>query len=300
VTDLVYIASTSYSGSTLLTYLLNAHPAIGTMGELKWADIDLATYRCSCGQRLIDCPFWRRVESLVRQRDLPFDLARPYTDFRMRGQPFADRIIRARNRGRLFESMRDAAIAVIPACRLHWPTVEAVNRAMIEVILHLQGARVFVDASKDPVRLKYLIKTGDYNVRVIHLIRDGRGVTHSAIKNRGVGAEEAALDWLRTHQQIERFRDMLGHVRCMIVRYEDLCRDVQNTTRSIYQFAGVDASFWTDNFRSVPHHILGNTMRLRNNAQVRLDETWRTLLSHSDLATFEAVAGPQNRAFGYD
>ena len=35
MTDLVYILSPSYSGSTLLTFLLNTHPEIATIGELK-------------------------------------------------------------------------------------------------------------------------------------------------------------------------------------------------------------------------------------------------------------------------
>ena len=65
--DLVYIASPSYSGSTLLTFLLNAHRDVATMGELKWGPIDLETYCCSCGELLTACPFWqdvaRRVEA---------------------------------------------------------------------------------------------------------------------------------------------------------------------------------------------------------------------------------------------
>ena len=171
--DLVYIASASYSGSTLLTFLLNAHPQIATIGELKWGTIDLETYQCSCGRLLRGCAFWQQVQSSVQSQRLPFDLNRPDTDFRARHRPLTDRLVRARNGGKVFEAVRDTAIAAMPAWRRHRPTVAAVNRAVIEAVLELQSANTFVDASKDPVRLKYLHETDHYNIRAIQLVRDG-------------------------------------------------------------------------------------------------------------------------------
>src|SRR5687767_15395896 len=108
--DLLYIASPSFSGSTLLTFLLNAHADIATIGELKWGDIDLQTYHCSCGSLLRECRFWQAVESQMKEPGLPFDLKRPATDFRCRERELVDHIVRARVRGPLFESLRDAAV----------------------------------------------------------------------------------------------------------------------------------------------------------------------------------------------
>lgn len=296
---LVYIASPSYSGSTLLTFLLGAHPDIGTVGELKWGEIDLETYRCSCGELLRECPFWTTVAERMAARGLPFDLRRPATDFRCRGNRVADRLVRARVRHGLFEAARDALIGVWPTWRRTRPTVAAVNRALIEITLDLQQARVFVDSSKDPVRLKYLAATGDYDLRVIHLLRDGRAVTNSSIKNKTEPADLAAREWARTHRQIERLGRYLGPGRLRRVRYEDLCAEPRTVLDDVFRFLGLGPFDAVAALDTAPHHILGNRMRLGNRSAVRLNEEWRTALSEADWATFDRLAGTANRLYGY-
>ena len=53
----LYVASPSYSGSTLLTMLLAEHPEVATIGEMKGGQEDLSSYRCSCGALFAACPF---------------------------------------------------------------------------------------------------------------------------------------------------------------------------------------------------------------------------------------------------
>lgn len=296
---LIYIASPSYSGSTLLTFLLGAHSDIATIGELKWGRIDLETYACSCGALLKECPFWREVVQRMAARGLPFDLNRPPTAFRCWNAPLADRIARARVRGPLFEAMRGVAVAASPAARRAWSQAAAVNRGFMEIVLELQGARYFLDASKDPVRLKHLLDTGDYDPWVIHLVRDGRGVTYSTIKNKKFTAETSALDWVKTHEQLERLGKRLGPERMLRLHYEELCHDPPGALRRIFEFVGLAPRDVSGGHRDVEHHILGNKMRLQANNAIRLDETWRTALTPEDLATFERVAGEWNRRYGY-
>ena len=53
MTDLIYIMSPSFSGSTLLTFLMGAHPSVATVGELKATSLgDIDEYDCSCGSRI--------------------------------------------------------------------------------------------------------------------------------------------------------------------------------------------------------------------------------------------------------
>lgn len=297
--NLLYIASPSYSGSTLLTFLLNAHPAIGTIGELKWGEIDLANYQCSCGALLRECSFWKAVARKMRARDLPFDLQRPSTEFRVRDNHLADRIARARIRGKPFETLRAGALAALPACRRAWPRIAAVNRGLIDIILELQNATVFVDASKDPVRLRHLLDTGDYHLSVIQLVRDGRGVINSGMRHAETTAAFETAEWHRTHREIDRLAERIGRDNSHRLRYEDLCAAPAESMERIYRFAGLPPVNWTANYRSTAHHILGNSMRLRDTTALRLDEKWRTMLSQADLATFERNAGQLNRSYGY-
>ncbi len=296
---LAYIASPSYSGSTLLTRLLNAHPRIATIGELKWGDIDLESYACSCGALLRECGFWNEVSRRVQSRGLPFDLNRPPTDFRCRASPIADRVLRARVRGGAFESLRSGLASLLPARRKEWPTVRAVNRAIVEAVLELKRADVFLDASKDPVRLKHLLDSGDYDVWLIQLIRDGRGVVNSAIKNQSEPAELAAREWRRTHEQIQRLASRIGQTRVLRLRYEDLCEDPATALAQTYGFLGLPPCDAVSTNGSVPHHILGNRMRLVPNIEIRPDEKWRRELPPAACDRFERIAGRLNRHFGY-
>ncbi len=298
--DLIYIASPSFSGSTMLTFLLGAHRSIATIGELKWGRIDLQTYPCSCGALLKECRFWQTVQTRMHDRGLPFNLLRPPTDFRFRANPIADRAARARIRGPVFESVRSAVVAVLPSCRDTRGQIEEVNRAMMEIIVDLKGATMFLDASKDPVRLKHLMAAGCYRVRLVHLIRDGRAVTYSAMKNQGQSAEAAALEWRRTHRQIERLACELEANQKLVVRYEDLCVELEPSRRRLFQFLDLDVGDVPADFRAAEHHILGNRMRLQPTTEIRLDEKWRTQLCPADVATFDRVSGAMNHKYGYE
>src|SRR5690606_39102099 len=163
-----------------------------------------------------------------------------------------------------------------------------VNREAIRTILQLQRGRLFLDASKDPVRLLWLLRTGDFNVRVLHLTRDCRGVVNSMMKKKGLDAETAALDWTRTHAQIERLIGRLHDGTYRRIRYEDLCRDPAVECESIFAFLGLDPAKAAHRADPAPHHILGNAMRLQAQDTIELDEKWRHELGAAALTTIES------------
>ena len=69
----IFIASLSHSGSTLLDLMLNAHPELVSVGELK----QLSRYarfnkpkqaRCTCGKLSVwDCDFWKSVNDVTNR-----------------------------------------------------------------------------------------------------------------------------------------------------------------------------------------------------------------------------------------
>ena len=69
----VFIASLSHSGSTLLDLMLNAHPDVASVGELKqlgrFARLEKPNrrLRCTCGaDSLLTCEFWTKVSALTK------------------------------------------------------------------------------------------------------------------------------------------------------------------------------------------------------------------------------------------
>src|SRR5687768_14901048 len=101
MTRLLYITSSSFSGSTLLTFLLAAHPRIATVGELKATSRgDVDKYRCSCGAFIRSCPYWRSLGEELGRRGVPFDVEDFGTHFRFKeAGTLADRILAAEVRG---------------------------------------------------------------------------------------------------------------------------------------------------------------------------------------------------------
>jgi len=300
MTDLAYIMSPSYCGSTLLTFLLGTHPDVATVGELKATSMgDIEQYDCSCGRRIRQCPFWRQVQDELARRGIPFDLADFGTDFRLPDAAIANRLIRTALRGRAFEAARDLAIALIPPCRTAVKRIVEKNKALIDVIKPLQNAAVFLDGSKDPVRLKYLLDSRLWNIKVINLIRDGRGAAASFMKHYNIPMKQAAREWRHAQRQCDRMAERLPNNACMTVHYERLCLEPQELLAAICDFLGLDSRQIRCDFRSVEQHVIGNYMRLSSADQIVLDEKWKTRLTADDLADFDRIAGELNRRYGY-
>jgi len=299
--NLVYIASPSYSGSTLLTLLLGAHPEIATVGELKataMGDVDL--YRCSCGSLIQHCQFWSKVGESLKRRNVQFDVANFGTHFRLgRASKLGDRLLRARVRGPLLEWLRSATMRLHPSASDHARRVLDRNRMLIDVFCELRGTRTFLDGSKDPVRLWHLLRSQAWRVKVIHLIRDGRGTANSYMKHYQANMTVAALEWKETHQECERIKRTLGSGGSFTMRYEDLCSDPRATLEALLAFIEVDSSRMTLDLRTQDLHVLGNAMRLRSTDEIRTDERWRVDLSGEQLALFDRLAGNWNTRYGY-
>jgi len=296
---LIYILAPSYTGSTLLTFLMAKHPAIATIGELKaTARGDLDSYSCSCGSLQRECSFWKRVTEEMREYNASFTLEDFGTHFCV-NSPLTDRLLRASVRNRAFELARTSMLHLLPGSRNRLQGILQRNQQIIEVICNLQHAEVFLDGSKDPIRLKLLKASGYWEVRTIYLIRDGRGATNSYMRHYDVSMEIAATEWYRTHQECDRLVRGLGTNACVTIHYEDLCRRPEDTLAKIYRFLGLSVEADDSGFRAFDHHILGNEMRLRSIDEVRLDEKWKTVLTECDLQVFEDIAGSMNRHYGY-
>jgi len=320
----VYILAASHSGSTLLALLLNAHPEVISVGEIVSGSRRVVDgYRCSCRQLIAECPFWRAVAEAVRREHPEFDLA----DFGIRWEPespaWLRRTLRLEHRGRLAEAARDAALGLSSQWRRHFARTSACCVALARTLLAQGRARVVVDSSKLAHRLKLVRRIHDLDVKVIHLVRDGRAValtymdqqtyadaSDPALRRGGRGAApapaggempmaKAADEWRRCLRSAEHALAGVPAASWIRVTYEDLCARPEAVRERLFDFIGVDAARAATDFRAAEHHVVGNGMRLDTVSQIRLDERWKSVLSAQDLQVFDAVAGPLNRRLGY-
>ena len=302
----VYIAGSGRSGSTLLERALGEIPGFVNVGEL----IDLyrrtAAHdeRCGCGQAFAQCPFWSRVGDrafggwpeqkiseiarlqgkVARQRRVPRLLAMRLAGARFRADVAAY--------GASYAGLYDAVVA------------EA-------------GAACVVDASKWPVQALALAR-GGLDVRVIHLVRDVRGVAYSlgkpdvsrphAVTEADVmshlGAAEAAARWVAVQSQAGLLR------RCGLpvtrMRYEEFVRHPRQAVEAA--LAGIGLPVPAAHLAHLgdgrvvlgtSHGLSGNPSRFRDGEiTLRADETWRAGLSRRDRLIVTAIGLPLMLRYG--
>lgn len=295
-----YILAPSYSGSTLLTLLLARHPGLATVGELKATSMgNIDEYMCSCGSRIRNCEFWAKLGDHLAQQGISFDLGDFETTYRAPQRPIVDRWLRARYQGELSEAVRMLALSLTPSGRRTLTRVTRRNVAIASAVCEIEGAEVFLDGSKEPVRLRHLLRAGLPDPRVIHIVRDGRAVTSSALGHEYEQLDVAARDWRETHAEALRLRRRLPAGAFVTVKYEEFCADPDRVVRRLVAFLGLDPAGLRPPGLAPKRHILGNSMRLRRLDSIRPDEKWRAKMSAEQVARFERIGGEMNRRFGY-
>jgi Sulfotransferase family len=227
-----------------------------------------------------------------------FDLSNFGTHFGT-DSALCDHLLRAGVRSRPFESARMLMLRLLPPFRDRLYGILEQNRRIIELICSLQEGDVFLDGSKDPIRLKLLALANYWSVKVIYLIRDGRGATNSYMGHTGVSMDAAAREWRRTHAECDRVLRNFCEDAKLTIHYEDLCMKPRETLARVYRFLGLEADGEAVRCDLRQRHIMGNSMRLKSADQIKLDERWKNALTQRDLETFDRIAGKVNRLYGY-
>ncbi len=295
----LYVAGSGRSGSTLVERALGAVPGFCNVGEIldlfRGAITD--DERCGCGRPFSACPFWSAVSGasstlsdpariermsllqagLVRQRHLP----------RM--------VVPALSKGSFGRELREYADGYAD---------------IFSAVADVSGAHHVVDASKWPVQALALSASG-YDVRVVQVVRDPRGVAYSqsrtdvARPHGAAGATmasrpalSAAARWTVSQTQVDLLR--LRGLPTALLRYEEFVRDPAVIVRRALGdigvgLAGDDLGHLRPGNADLPpsHGISGNPSRFRLGPTVlRVDEAWRTGLPPRQQKAVLALAAP--------
>jgi hypothetical protein len=298
-----YIGGTSFSGSTLLSFLLNAQPGVTSTGEVAWSvpRKNPGNYPCSCGATLDTCQFWSDVTRLMQRKQLLFDADHWNTAFDVTANRWVRKIAVRSLGSNSVEEVRDYLVRKIPVWGTHLAEIGRRNRALFDSIVDITGAAAFVDASKDPVRVRLLREYCAIEPYVIHLVRDSPAFVNSAIKkDNSVRSFGVAIGWWNaTARRMERLRRTTSPERWLLVRYEDLCTNPKAEIKRVLDFLGVAAVAPVLEFRSTSHHIIGNRMRLGDSSQIRLDSSWQTELSKIQLDQIVRSTMKYRQVLGY-
>ncbi|QUM89579.1 sulfotransferase [Moritella sp. 36] len=319
--QLIYLAAASHSGTTMTAMLLGAHPDLCSVGELKAVHLgDKESYLCSCKTFVDECDFWQGVSENMANRGQEFCVSDAGTDIRTGATPYMLRLLKPLVRSPAMERIRDGLLLLSPIWRQQLPKLQQRNADYISAIAEQARAQIVVDSSKIGIRLKYLLKNKDLDIKVIWIVRDGRGVS-LAYKNpskyadakdpqfRGGGSgktqesrrgvDVGAHEWVRCNQETQAVLATMDKRKWIKVHYEDICNNTEETLDQLFEFIGVESKKKRLDFKTVEHHVIGNGMRLDDSEEIKLDDRWKGQLSEGDLIKFYQVAGEYNDSLGY-
>ena len=295
----LYLGGLGRSGTTLVERLLGELPSVCALGEIVhlWQRDILDDERCGCGARFSACTFWKRVGERAFGGWSTVDVARVH-------------------------ALRDAVERTRHIPRLAKPSPEVLEYAsfytrVYRAAAEVSGAAVVVDSSKHSALAHVLRWAGDIDLRVVHVVRDARGVAYSWTKTvsrpETDGTDEmtryspsrSALLW-NAHNAAFGLLARRG-VPVHRVRYEQFLADPRAALTDLAAYAGVpvsgaDLKFVGDGHADfgVGHSAAGNPMRFTvGRLALRRDDAWTVALPPRQRRLVGAVCAPMLRAYGY-
>lgn len=304
--EVLYIGGSGRSGSTLLDRLIGQVDGFCAVGELVhlWERGVVRNELCGCGSVFAECGFWQRIGSLAFGG---WDALDPREVLSLE---------RAVNRHRFIPLMLAGAATGSYGRKL--TAYRQILGRLYSAIQRTTATQVIVDSSKSAPYAFILAKTPDVDLRLVHLVRDSRGVAHSWTK-RVVRPEitqtktympryhpaRAAVEWTVDNVLFDR----LGArgIPYYFVRYERLVRQPREIVRGILEFADARVPSADLDFIGADHALLGathsvagNPMRFRSGpVPLRADEQWRERMRPSDRIVVSALTWPFLSRFGY-
>ena len=292
-----YIVSSSFSGSTLLSLILNAHPAIGTISEFNAMD-DIARnpdFRCSSGVRIRECSFFLSLRDAMRAKGFQFEIDDMDMMLHLSNHESVNTFLAGRMT-RLGSSpadvWRDRIVDLMPWYRREKTRILSRNQTLFETVLELQRASLFLDANKCPYRMLFLSR--HFDVKAIYLFKNGIAGMYSYVKSairthRRTEIREITHRWFREQISISRCLARLGPENYIQIPYSDLCNHPTDTIDKISRFLQIDP-LPLDSFATTPHHVIGNAMRLGDFSQIKERLDWKEKLSPSDVEEYRRAA----------
>jgi hypothetical protein len=186
------------------------------------------------------------------------------------------------------EHIRDRIVEAIPSYRREMARFLERTDAFMDVVTKLKGASVFLDANKNPFRMRLLARYHD--VRPIYLFKNGVAGVYSYVKNAREGARSANVAraserWFTEQITIGRLLEEMDPERTLRLSYSDFCADVPSAVERICDLLEIERRT-LDDFSDAEHHIIGNRMRLGGVGQIRERTDWKERMSEDDIAVY--------------
>ena len=306
--SILYIMGRGYSGSTTLDLILGNHKEIQSVGELTSGFSSSKDSRlCSCYSLLDECVFWGTVRQRLQQQY-------PETSLDEYGRMI-------RYMARFYRIPQIRTDTGLPSW--FYKVYDPMTHDLYDLISQESQKSYVVDSSKEMGYAYYLLTRFSSRTKIIHLVRDGRGVMWSYLRRLRSGQPFqflrryyssrsywifmvlSALSW-NFGNMIGIFLRLFNKDKILLVRYEDLCNNPGEEFSRIGNFIGLD---FTEIIRriensdpfNIGHTVGGNRMRHNESGQFifQPDSTWQNHLPKRYSILFVLLSFPLLIYLGY-
>jgi hypothetical protein len=300
-TKIIYIVGAGRSGTTVLDNILGQVDGFFSGGELAhiWKRGFVQNRLCGCGVPFGSCGVWRAITSKalggvsLEQAELLAGQVPRTREMQATGRPWSSRRFAARH------------VQLSGAIRRLYPA-----------ILEITGNEIVVDSSKTPSYAYLLAGVPDFEVHVVHMVRDPRAVAFSWARKklspskgpnqymRTHGPANAAIFWNVWNLQAEGLGS-LPIASYTQLRYEDFIASPSGALKTIVRLVGGERVTIPpiSNGRIVihpTHTVSGNPSRFQTGSiELRLDSAWQAELEVRRRWVVNVLAGPFMGRFGY-
>ena len=301
----LFLGGLGRSGTTLLERVLGELPGVCALGEVVhlWRRDVLDDERCGCGARFSGCEFWQKVGA---------EAFGGWTADR------AHRVLALRaavERTRHLPELAAPRLRTVRA-RLVTEYTEAYRRVYAAAAA-VSGARLVIDSSKHASLAFCLRWCAEIDLRVVHVVRDSRGVAYSWTRTRSRPETDGQDDMTRYPPATSAllwntFNAAFGVLERLgtpvhRLRYEQFLADPRTAVAAIRRFAELPAEPATLGFLGTGtatlgrcHSAAGNPMRFTTGAiELRRDDAWHRELSTNQRRLVGALTAPLLGAYGY-
>jgi hypothetical protein len=228
----IYIGGVEHSGSTLLGLILEQHPEVNCVGELsllpKDAWIEKREEYCSCGSRILDCPLWATVKEKL--------------------DSIANTTVNHLNE---LSTRFDKNIHFPFVFKNHFIKSKKYNNYLsleskfLNIIFEASRSKIIVDTSKRVSRALMLSHIDTFETKVIHIVRDSRGVAFSSNKPKRLIRRNwlnSAIRWIYINTLFLLLKKFLEPENYCLLKYEDLITQPDEVLTKLSQFLKLDYS----------------------------------------------------------
>ncbi|MEM9888971.1 MAG: sulfotransferase [Bacteroidota bacterium] len=304
---ILLITGSGRSGSTLLSKLLNEIEGSFNVNELVFTHLNGVErdYPCNTGDKFSESPIWQKIMAQYGEKN-KLDL--------LKYQPH-----RIPNTRKLVRAQLSPFYQTDEASNSYFKDYQQAIKDLYHAIFEATNATMIIDSSKIAPFVNVVTQMEEFDIYVLHLVRDPRAVAYSwqkTIKRQDVDASTNLFMEKRTPtrssirwQLVNIFAASLkekSNLKYHYLKYEDFARNPAYHLAEILRFLGKSPEEISvkDNqihLKAIDYGIWGNpnVRQQKDIVKVRYDDTYKEKLSLGARLTATIMSMPMLMKYGY-